>query len=42
MVYTEHQGINLVFGRVGRGIRRMNLGDEELQKAGNVYFQLAI
>ena len=38
MVYTDHQGINLVFGRVGLGIRRMNLGNEELQETGDVTF----
>jgi hypothetical protein len=42
MVYTDHQSIYLIFGRVGLGIRRMNLGNEELQETGNVYFQLAI
>ena len=40
--YTDHHSINLVFGRVGLGIRRMNLGNEALQETGDVYLQLAI
>ena len=34
----DHQSINPVFGRVGLGIRRMNLGDKELQETGDVTF----
>jgi hypothetical protein len=42
VVDTKYYRINLVFGGVGLGIRRMNLSDEELQKSCNAYLQLAV